>query len=405
MTVKRIIVLSLVAVLALVGLDVGSADAQKKAKVTVGIQPLWQEQGAQGEYYRQSKVYEKWAKQFGYDLEVEYKDFLSGLPVNEALVSGTIQIGLLGSAPMVQLMSRGIPIHPIAEAESRLEFALVVPPDSPIQDLQDLVDRKATIGTLIGSEIHRFVLEMFQAEFGKTPDALGIRLVQMTQPDMLAMPKGVDAVTPASPSLYKMQNVTRNGKILVSSFGIAGPAHKLGAGKVMPGAKTAWAWPEGYIGQRGFYVVRTELLKDHPDLVVAFVLAHQETAKALHKDYRKAWELGNKYLQMPYEAALPGLRNGMLLTVRDWVWLTEGDVAHAVNGAKFMLKAGSLKKPVDWEFIMETLRPVAPVAKRAYELAGSYPAQDEFLKTGTPDFRGFPSWMLDKWDARRWRLE
>ena len=68
---------------------------------------------------------------------------LSGLPVNEALISGTIQIGLLGSAPMVQLMSRGIPIHPIAEAESRLEFAVAVPPGSPIKDLHDLVDRKA----------------------------------------------------------------------------------------------------------------------------------------------------------------------------------------------------------------------------------------------------------------------
>jgi ABC-type taurine transport system substrate-binding protein len=96
------------------------AAAERAARVTVGVQPLWQEQGAQAEYYRQTKSYEKWAKTFGYDLTVEYKDFLSGLPVNEALISNTIQIGLLGSAPMVQLMSRGIPIHPIAEAESRL---------------------------------------------------------------------------------------------------------------------------------------------------------------------------------------------------------------------------------------------------------------------------------------------
>ena len=52
--------------------------------------------------------------------------------------------------------------------------------------------------------------------------------------------------------------------------------------------------PTRYIGQRGFYVVRTELVKEHPDLVVAFLLAHQETSKALHKEYRKIWDLGNK---------------------------------------------------------------------------------------------------------------
>jgi ABC-type nitrate/sulfonate/bicarbonate transport system substrate-binding protein len=402
--IARLVVAVVVALTALTA-GPGPVAAQKTARVTVGMQPLWQEQGAQAEYYRQSRVYEKWAKKFGYDLTVDYKDFLSGLPVNEALISGTIQIGLLGSAPMVQLMSRGIPIHPIAGAESRLEFAVAVPPGSPIKDLQDLVERKATIGTLIGSEIHRFVLEMFQAEFGKTPEALGVRLVQMTQPDMLSMPKGVDAVTPASPGVYKMQNVTRNGVILVSSYGTAGPAHKLGAGAVMPGAKNAWAWPEGYIGQRGFYVVRTELVKEHPDLVVAFLLAHQEASKALHKEYRKIWELGNKYFQMPFEAALPAIKNGMLFTFRDWIWVTEGDVAHAVNGARFMHRAGTLKQPVDWNAVVQTMTPVAPLVKRAYEQAGNYPAEAEFLKKQTPDFRGYPSWMLDRWDVKRWRID
>ncbi len=394
-----------VIVLALLALAAGPAAAQKPARITVGVQPLWQEQGAQAEYYRQTKVYEKWARKFGYDLTVEYRDFLSGLPVNEALISGTIQIGLVGSAPMVQLLSRGIPIHPIAEAESRLEFTVALPVNSPIKDLQDLVDRRATIGTLIGSEIHRFVLEMFQAEFGKTPDALGVRLVQMTQPDMLAMPKGVDAVTPASPGVYKMQNVTRNGSILVSSYGTTGPAHRRGPGQVMPGARNAWAWPEGYIGQRGFYVVRAELVREHPDLVVAFLLAHQETSRALHRDYPRIWALGNRYFQMPFEAARPAIANGMLFTIRDWVWITEGDIAHAIHGARFMYRAGTLKKPVDWGLAVETLSPVAPLVRRAYEAAGSYPGLDEFLKKDTPDFRGYPSWMLDRWDARRWRLE
>ncbi len=380
------------------------ADAQKAAKVTVGIQPLWQEQGAQGEYYRQTKVYEKWAKKFGYDLDVEYKDFLSGLPVNEALISNTIQIGLLGAAPMIQLMSRNIPIHPIANAESRLEFALVVPPDSPVKTLQDLVDRKATIGTLIGSEIHRFVLEMFYAEFGKPPEALGIRLVQMTQPDMLAMPKGVDAVTPASPSVYKMQNVTKNGRILASSFGISGPAYKEGAGKVMPGARNAWAWPEGYIGHRAFYVVREELVKQHPDLVVAFLLAHQETVKALHKNYRKAWELGNKYLNMPFEAAEPGIANALLMTYRDWIWITEGDTAHTVDGANYLYRAGALKKPVTWANLLESLKLVVPVAKRAYEMTGSYPVREEFVRTGTKDTRGLPMWMTEEWNEAKWKF-
>ena len=77
------IVVTLLAVIA----GHGPAQGQKAAKVTVGVQPLYQEQGAQAEYYRQTKVFEKWAKKFGYDLTVEYKDFLSGLPVNEALVT------------------------------------------------------------------------------------------------------------------------------------------------------------------------------------------------------------------------------------------------------------------------------------------------------------------------------
>ena len=85
---------------------------------------------------------------------------------------------------------------------------------------------------------------------------------------------------------------------------------------------------------------------------------------------------------------------------RTWPWLTEGDLKAVVNGAPMLYAAGRIRRPVKWDMVKEYVSATAPLDKKAWEMTGMDPSIEEMTRTDVADVRGYPLWMMDKWEAK-----
>lgn len=77
---------------------------------------------------------------------LEWKQFTAGSPVAEALNANSLDIGLLGDAPVLFLGALGAPIKVIAVTRQNLEgVAILVKKDSSIHSLADLKGKRAAV--------------------------------------------------------------------------------------------------------------------------------------------------------------------------------------------------------------------------------------------------------------------
>ena len=91
--------------------------------------------------------------------------FSYGPAVNEALVSGAIDVGFVGDMPSVSLAAAGVPTTVIAR-QSTFRGSIVVPAENDIKTIQDLKGRK--LYGPIGSSIYLAALSMIE-EAGLRP--------------------------------------------------------------------------------------------------------------------------------------------------------------------------------------------------------------------------------------------
>lgn len=242
----------------------------------------------------------------------------------------------------------------------------------------------------------------FQLHYGRKPAELGVKFVNISPGDAKQMPKGLDSVATWGPFSMAMTDINKTGVTLFDSDGLTGKHHKLGPKKELPGLKFAWAYPEGYHASRGPMVVRRNFAEKHPDLVTAFLLAHQEAVKYLYDRPKLAAELSNRWWKFPsLELVEEHLRRSMHYGMRDWVWFTEGEAAAFLYCGNFLYEAKVIKNPVSWETIRAYTEPIVPAIKKAYDQSGQYPPQAEFTRVAR-DIRGFPIWEVQKWNPNKW---
>ncbi|MFE0757057.1 ABC transporter substrate-binding protein [Inquilinus sp. NPDC058860] len=103
---------------------------------------------------------------------VEWSEFPAAAPLLEALNADAIDAGSVGDAPFTFAAAAGVPVKAIAAIRSKQDgLAIVVPKDSPVQGLQDLVGK--TVGTGRGSIGHQLILAALE-QAGLQPDAVTI---------------------------------------------------------------------------------------------------------------------------------------------------------------------------------------------------------------------------------------
>lgn len=156
-------------------------------------------------------------KAFGDDVTIEWKLFDSGGAVNEAIVAGAVDIGLVGSSPASRGVSSGIEyqIPWIFDVIGKAE-ALVVHPDSGVTSIADLAGK--TVATPFASTSHYSLLAALK-EVGLTDEDVN---VIDSEPDAIyaAWQQGdIDAAYVWNPNLAKL--VDEGGTVLITSEDLA----------------------------------------------------------------------------------------------------------------------------------------------------------------------------------------
>jgi len=154
---------------------------------------------------------------FGPDVDIDWTLFDSGGAVNEAVIAGSIDIGLAGSSPVSRGISNGIEYQVpwifdvIGEAE-----ALVVRADEGIADIADLAGK--TVATPFASTSHYSLLAALE---GAGVDPADVNIID-AQPDAIAAAwetGDIDAAYVWNPNLARL--IGDGGTVLITSADLA----------------------------------------------------------------------------------------------------------------------------------------------------------------------------------------
>ena len=376
------------------------AQGRKALKISIGRIPWAAGNSPMTQYMIENKLLEKRAVEFGYDLTIDWREYPTALPMVEAMVGNNLDIGMWGNTPIIRAIASGLPISPLVVGEGHLRFLITTRKGSPIRNAQDL--RGKTIGVSLGGDPQSALTQMLKFELG-VQDVMkeaGIKYINMpTHAQAASVPTGVDATCTISPAYYAAQ---ASGTVaIMNSFGYTedhyeGPAGK-GAGILLPSVKKSQFFPDGYYLHRSFWIGRNALIDEHPQAVVAFIVAQQEAVAALSAmDPGVVSQLVKQYWKLDPVSGAKVVKDDVLFS-RGWSWPTEKDALAVLESSKYMADNKQIEKALTWDTVRARFQHTAPLVKQAYDKLGSKPAASEFVRTDVPDLRGRPVWEIDKW--------
>jgi ABC-type nitrate/sulfonate/bicarbonate transport system substrate-binding protein len=346
-------------------------------------------------YRAEKKLIEKYARKEGYDLEIEWRDFPYGGIQVEAILSGKLDISNWADIVQTRLISQNQPVHPINIMEGRQNFCINVRPDSPIRNVEDLKGK--TIGTILGTVFHGLILNLVKTELGTSDlNKLGIKLVHIPSvAQLMTMPTGIDAAS--NNIIFTLKGeMEGHTKSLITAHGKSGTHYKgpagEGPGHELPNFKNAPWYPEAYYPFRLYNFATAKMIKEHPNLIKAFIMGTEEAVRDLKKmSYEQIGQTANKYWKLPPKEG--GIVAGDVLPLmRGWTWVTKGDTGSIEEVSKFMAENKALPKALTSEQVMANASVAVPLMKAAYEQMGSNPADSVFTDKNAIDIRGLPLW-------------
>lgn len=373
------------------------------ATLSIGRQPYAAGNSPITQYMMANKLLEKKAKELGYDLTVDWRDYPSAQPMVEAFVSGGLDFGMWGNTPIIRGLAAKQPWSILNVGEGHFRFVIATRDGSDIRTVQDLKGK--TVGALLGGDPYNALSQILLAELGSgNPKDHGIKLVNTpTQAQAATIPRGMDAAVVIYPAFLKAQAEASTVGI-VNSFGYTegyyrGPAGE-GAGHLLPSVKTSPFYPDGYYLHRSFWMARDAVLDKAPKLAIAFMAAQQEAVTALKGMTPGAIsDTVKSYWGLPPELGGKVVEDEVLFR-RGWVWPTQGDVGAIVETSKFMVAGGLIPTPLDWQQVLDNVSRRGDLLKQAYAMAGSVPDAAAFTAKDAGDLRGPPTWETAKWTVK-----
>ena len=372
---------------------------RRALKVSIGRIPWAAGNSPMTQYMINNKLLEKRAGEFGYDLTVDWREYPTALPMVEAMVGNNLDIGMWGNTPISRGLSSGLPISLLVVGEGHLRFLITTRKGSPVRNLQDLKGK--TIGVSLGGDPQSALFQMLHFELGVNDiKETGIKFVNMpTHAQAASVPTGVDATCTIYPAYLAAQ---ASGTVAIAnSFGYTedhydGPAGK-GAGHLLPNVKKSPFFPDGYYLHRSFWIGRNGLIEQHPQAVVAFLVAQQEAVAALTAmDAGAVSQLVKDYWKLDATEGAKVVKDDVLFS-RGWSWPTENDARAVLETSKFMADNKVIEKPLQWAEIKSAFSRTAPLVRLAYDKLGAKPAAKEFTRTDVADLRGRPVWEINQW--------
>jgi len=217
--------------------------------------------------------------------KIEWKEFNAGPPVIEALFAGALDIAYVGPNPAIAgyIRSRGEALRVIAGATSG-GASLVVRSDSGIERANDLHGKRIATPQLGNTQDVAF--RAWLAANGLKPREKGgdVQVIPIVNPDQLTLfAKGeIDGAWAPEPwaSLLVHQ---AGGRILLDERDL---------------------WPNRQFVTANV-IVRTDFLRQHPDLVKRWVRAHVELTEWIRENPQEAKRIVNEEIQRATRKALP----------------------------------------------------------------------------------------------------
>ena len=376
--------------------------SRRALKVSIGRIPWAAGNSPMTQYMINNKLLEKRAVEYGYDLTVDWREYPTALPMVEAMVGNNLDIGMWGNTPITRGLSSGLPISLLVVGEGHLRFLITTRKGSPIRNMQDL--RGKTIGVSLGGDPQSALFQMLRFELGVNDiKETGIKFINMpTHAQAASVPTGVDATCTIYPAYLAAQ---ASGTVAIAnSFGYTedyyeGPLGK-GAGILMPSVKKSPFFPDGYYLHRSFWIGRNGLIEQHPQAVVAFLVAQQEAVAALTAmDAGAVSQLVKDYWKLDPIQGAKVVKDDVLFS-RGWSWPTENDARAVLETSKFMADNKVIEGPLQWAQVKGAFSRTAPLVKQAYDKLGAKPGAAEFTRTDVADLRGRPVWEINQWADR-----
>ena len=376
--------------------------SRRPLKLSIGRIPWAAGNSPMTQYMINNKLLEKRAAELGYDVTIDWREYPTALPMVEAMVGNNLDIGMWGNTPITRGISSGLPISLLVVGEGHLRFLITTRKGSPVRNLQDLKGK--TIGVSLGGDPQSALFQMLSFELGVSDiKETGIKFVNMpTHAQAASVPTGVDATCTIYPAYLAAQ---ASGTVAIAnSFGYTeehydGPAGK-GAGLLLPSVKKSPFFPDGFYLHRSFWIGRNGLIEQHPQAVLAFLIAQQEAVAALTAmDAGAVSQLVKDYWKLDAIQGAKVVKDDVLFS-RGWSWPTEADARAVLETSKFMAGNKVIEKPLQWAQIKSAFSRTAPLVKQAYDKLGAKPPASEFTRTDAADLRGRPVWELDKWAER-----
>src|SRR5579875_460020 len=223
------------------------------------------------------------------NIKIEWVKFDNGRDVNNAIASGSIDFGLVGTPPAVIGIANKLPykIYYLHDVIGTSE-ALVVKDNSGIKNLKYLHGK--TIATTFGSTSHFSLLGALKKE-GLDPIKEKIKIIDMQPPDIVAAwQRGeIDGAYIWQPTQSKL--IEDKGKVIIHSGELA---------------------KEGIItAEMG--IVRNDFAKEYPQIVKGYISVLDESVKFYHKHPEDAAKYLSKELGLTPKDSLK--------TMRQIVWL------------------------------------------------------------------------------------
>ena len=376
--------------------------SRRALKVSIGRIPWAAGNSPMTQFMINNKLLEKRASEFGYDLTVDWREYPTALPMVEAMVGNNLDIGMWGNTPITRGLSSGLPISLLVVGEGHLRFLITTRKDSPVRNMQDLKGK--TIGVSLGGDPQSALFQMLRFELGVNDiKETGIKFVNMpTHAQAASVPTGVDATCTIYPAYLAAQ---ASGTVAIAnSFGYTeghydGPAGK-GAGHLLPNVKKSPFFPDGYYLHRSFWIGRNGLIEQHPQAVVAFLVAQQEAVAALTAmDAGAVSQLVKDYWKLDATQGAKVVKDDVLFS-RGWSWPTENDARAVLETSKFMADNKVIEAPLQWAQIKGAFSRTAPLVKQAFDKLGAKPTAADFTRTDVADLRGRPVWEINQWADR-----
>jgi NitT/TauT family transport system substrate-binding protein len=144
---------------------------------------------------------------------LEWKQFTAGSPVAEALNAGSLDVGLLGDAPVLFLGALGAPIKVVGVSRQNLAgVAIVVGKDSTIKSVADLKGKRVAIWK--GSWSQQLMLTALD-QAGIARDAVEYRYLSALDASHALDGGSVDAIATWDP--YVIQQERQGSRVIITA--------------------------------------------------------------------------------------------------------------------------------------------------------------------------------------------